>query len=375
MEGPPGDSTSGLPGGPVPNSTVLLRFSAASVIRAVVMVAATLLVLAVFRAATRPLGWLLVAAIGAALLSPLVGLLQQALPRGLAVVAAIIVAAGVFGGIAYVAFEDLSHELERVQRIAPRAAGEIERSDRFGEFAREIDLRDRVKTFVDELPDKLRGGSDVAAIQSAASRGVSFLITFVLLLFLLASGPKFIEAGLAQVNDENRRARLRAVLVGSYGRFWRYVAATLGRAVLAGVFTYVVVSVVDLPAPVLLAVWVGAWSFVPGLGVVVGALAVGLMAIPESLSLAVWLMVLFIGYQVFDALVLEKRIDRSTLHLGSFGTFVAAALGLEAYGIGGLIVALLLAMFAAAVVRTLTSGSVSPRALAHDVGEVVAGDR
>ncbi len=125
----------------------------------------------------------------------------------------------------------------------------------------------------------------------------------------------------------------------------------------------------------LLAVWVGAWSIVPGLGVVVGAFAVGLLAIPESLSLAVWLMVLFIGYQVFDALVLEKRIDRATLHLGSFGTFVAAALGLEAYGIGGLIVALLLAIFAAAVVRTLTSGSVSPRALAHDVGEVVAGDR
>lgn len=339
------------------------------------MVAVTILALAVFRAATRPLGWLLVAAIGAALLGPLVSLLQRALPRGLAVMAALLLAALAFGGIAYVAVEDLSHELERVQRIAPRAAGEIERSDRFGEFAREIDLRDRVKAFVDELPDRLRGGSDVAAIQSAASRGVSFLITFVLLLFLLASGPKFVDAGLAQIDDENRRARFHAVLVGAYGRFWRYVAATLGRAVLAGAFTYLVVTVVDLPAPVILAVWVGAWSIVPALGVVVGALAVALMAIPESLSLALWLMVLFIGYQVFDALVLEKRIDRQVLHLGSFGTFVAAALGLEAYGLGGLIVATLLAIFAAAVVRTITTGSVSARALAVDVGEVVAGGR
>ena len=61
------------------------------------------------------------------------------------------------------------------------------------------------------------------------------------------------------------------------------------------------------------------------LGVTLAGLAVGLMAIPESLSLAVWLMVLFVGYQVFDAIVLEKRIDRNILHLGSFGTFVAAA--------------------------------------------------
>ena len=52
------------------------------------MVAATLVVLAVFQAATRPLGWLLVAALGAALLGPFVLLLQRFLPRGLAVVGA-----------------------------------------------------------------------------------------------------------------------------------------------------------------------------------------------------------------------------------------------------------------------------------------------
>jgi len=335
------------------------------------MVAATLIALAVFRAATRPLGWLLVAALGAALLGPVVLLLQRFLPRGLAVVGALLIAAAAFGAVAYVVVEDLGKELDRVQRIAPRAAGEVERSDRFGEFAREIELRNRVKAFVDELPDQLRGGDDVAAIQSAASRGVSFLITFVLLLFLLASGPKFIDAGLRQLADETRRERLRAVLIEAYGRFWRYVAATLGRALVAGSFTYVVVSLADLPAPVILAVWVGAWSIVPAVGVVIGATAVGLVAIPESFSLAGWLMVLFIGYQVFDALVLEKRIDRTTLHLGSFGTFVAAALGLEAYGLGGLIVTTLIAMFAAAVIRSVTAQEADlVLAAAEPTGEV-----
>lgn len=340
--------------GPTADTPKLLRFTPTSVIRAVAMVAATLLALAVFRAATRPLGWLLVAALGAALLGPVVALLQRFVPRALAVVLVLVAAAAVFGGVIYASVDDLGNELDRVQRIAPRAAGEIERSERFGEFAREIDLRERVVAFVEELPDRLRGGGDVEAIQSAASRGVSFLITFVLALFLLASGPRFIEGGLAQVTDVGRRARLREVLLGSYGRFWRYVAATMGRAALAGLFAYAVVRVADLPAPVLLAVWVGAWSIVPAVGVVIGSLAVGLIALPESFSLAGWLVVLFLGYQVFDALVLEKRIDRATLHLGSFGTFVAAALGLEAYGMGGLIVASLLAMFAAAVVRTLT---------------------
>ena len=354
--------------GPPADAVKLLRFTPFSVIRAVGMVAGTLLVLAVFRAATRPLGWLVVAVVGAALLGPFVALLQRALPRGLAVVVALLVAAAAFGAVAYVVVDDLSRELNRVQLISRRAAGEVERSERYGEFAREIHLRDRVNAFVEELPDRLRGGTDVAAIQSAASRGVSFLITFVLLLFMLATGPKFIEGGLRQIDDDVRRARARTLLLESYGRFWRYVAATLGRAVLAGFFTYFVVQVADLPAPVLLAVWVGAWSIVPAVGIVVGSLAVGLVAIPHSFSLAGWLMVLFIGYQVFDALVLEKRIDRSILHLGSFGTFVAAALGLEAYGLGGLIVATLLAIFLAAMVRTITS---RPTPVAVD--EVLAG--
>jgi predicted PurR-regulated permease PerM len=336
----------------------LLRLTPSSVLRALGMVAATILALAVFRAATRPLGWLVVAAIGAALLGPLVGLLQRFLPRGLAVFLAILVAVAAFGGIAYVVVEDLGNELARAQIISRRAAGEVERSESFGEFAREVELRERVDAFVEELPDRLRGGDTAEAIQSAASRGVSFLITFVLLLFLLAWGPRFVDGGLNQLQDVERRERLRIILLGAYGRFWRYVAATLGRAVLAGVFTYAVVRFADLPAPVLLAVWVGAWSIVPGLGVVVGSLAVALIALPQSFSLGGWLLVLFIGYQVFDVFALEKRIDRATLHLGSFGTFVAAALGLEAYGIGGLIVATLLAMFAAAAVRTMSEGPI-----------------
>jgi predicted PurR-regulated permease PerM len=114
----------------------LLRFTPASVSRALAMVAATILVLAVFRAATRPLGWLVVAAVGAALLGPVVIFFQRFMRRGLAVFVTVVVSAVVVGGVAYVVVEDLSNQLGRVQRLAPRAAGEVERSERFGELAR-----------------------------------------------------------------------------------------------------------------------------------------------------------------------------------------------------------------------------------------------
>ncbi len=356
MEGSAGEEGTA----PVPTAATVrtLRFTPASVLRGIGMVAATIVAVAIFRAATRPLGWLAVAAIGAALIGPFVTLLQRALPRALAVVLALVLVLGTVGGIVYAAVDDLGTELDRVQLVSRRAAGELERSERFGEFAREIDLRDRVDQFMDELPDRLRGGSQVEAIQSAASRGVSFLITGVLLLFLLAWGPRFFDAALSQIPEVGQRLRVRNIVLEAYGRFWRYVAATMGRAVLAGLFTWVVVVVTDLPGPVLLAVWVGAWSIVPAVGVVVSSLAVALVALPESFALSGWLLILFLGYQVADALLLERVIDAKLLHLGSFGTFVAAALGLEAYGLGGLIVAVLVAIFAAALVRTLTTREV-----------------
>ena len=153
--------------------------------------------------------------------APLVALLQRVTARGAwRVAVALLVAIGRSAAVAYVAVEDLGNELDRVQRIAPRAAGELERSDRFGEFAREIELRDRVDAFVDELPDRLRGGDPARPSSRRRPAGVSFLITFVLLLFLLARGPKFFNAGLNQIDDEERRAadprralrRLRPVL-------------------------------------------------------------------------------------------------------------------------------------------------------------------
>jgi predicted PurR-regulated permease PerM len=335
-----------------------LRFTPGSVLRAILMVAAVVVAIAIFRSATRPLGWLAVAVIGAALLGPLVGLLDRALPRVLAVIASLLLVLLPLGAIVYASVDDMGNELDRVQRISRRAAGELERSERFGEFAREINLRERVDQFMDELPNRLRGGSQVEAIQSAASRGVSFLITGVLMLFLLTWGPRFFDGALAQVSDVGRRLRVRNIVLESYGRWWRYVAATTGRAVLAGIVTWAVVVVADLPGPVLLAVWVGAWSVVPAVGVFVGSWAVALVAVPQSFSLAGWLLVLFLGYQIADVLLLERVIDAKLLHLGSFGTFVAAALGLEAYGLGGLIVTLLVAMFAAALVRTITTRDV-----------------
>jgi predicted PurR-regulated permease PerM len=330
-----------------------LRLTPASLVRAVLLFLLVLAGARLFLAATRPLGWLAVALTVAAILQPIVARLARHIPRGLSIVVVALASLGLVGGLVYSAIDDVRDQVANIEEDAPEAARDLERSERFGEFAREANLEEKVDSFVDELPERLQGGDAVEAARSAATRGVAFLATFVLMLFLLISGPRSVEAALDQIHDDVRRARVASVLEGAYRNWWRYLALTLGRATLAGVFTYVVCLIADVPAAVLLALWVGAWSIVPLVGVFVGSIAVVLLAVPTSLDQAGSLLIVFLGYQVAEVFLIQRRIEARSIHVGPFLTLLAAMLGLEIYGFGGLVLTVLVMVFAVCVADQL----------------------
>lgn len=338
---------------PSPTPRRVVRFSAPSLVRAVGVVGLGLFGVLAFLAAKRPLGWLLVAVLLAALLFPVVDRLARHVPRGLAIAIVALGGLALVAGITYRGIDEVRRQADRVERAAPAAARDLQRSERFGEFARQAQLEDKVETFVQELPDRLRGGDPVDALRAAASRGAAFLVTFVLMVFVLISGPRFLASGLAQIRDPHRRAGVERVLGAAFPRAWCYVALSLAKASVAGVFTWALCVVVDVPGAVLLGLWVAAWSLVPAVGVLVGSLAVVLLSITVSLEVAGAVLVVFLAYQVAEVFVVQRRIERRSIHVGPFVSLVVAALGLELYGIGGLFGGLVLVVFALCVLDEL----------------------
>jgi predicted PurR-regulated permease PerM len=63
-----------------------------------------------------------------------------------------------------------------------------------------------------------------------------------------------------------------------------------------------------------------------------------LLTIPVDGKRALAVLALFIAYQVFEIIVIQRRLERASLHLGPAITLLAAIGGLELYGIGGLLV-------------------------------------
>ena len=326
-----------------------LRISGRSAVLAVGMLGATLAGLAVAAASRRVIGWILVAATLAGLLHPIVSWLQRRMRRGLAVLVVMLVLVGTAGVVIYGLVDDVRAQTSRLQEIAPQRAEELERSGRFGDLARDLKLSERTRRFLDDLPERLRGGTAADAIRAAATRGVAFLATAVLTIFFLQHGPRIAAAAVRQFSDPRRRERLRALAPVVYARAFGYAASNLVMALAAGLFAFAAARAAGVPGPAALGIWVGLWDLVPVGGALVGAIPiVGLAAVGSSTD-AAWLAVVFVAYQVAENVLVERQVEAQTVHVGPFLTLAAGLVGLELAGVPGALLTVLFATIAIAV--------------------------
>jgi predicted PurR-regulated permease PerM len=318
-----------------------LRLSGRSVVAAVAVVTLTLLLLRVLASAGRVIGWVCIASASATLLYPIVEGLARRIPRGIAVAVVARSALATVGGVTYGLVDGVVRQTANLEEAAPRLAQQVEEDSRFSDAATEFDLSARTEAFVKEVPERLRGGTPAEAIRSAATRGLSFLAVFILTLFFLLHGADLVEAAGRQIHDDERRARADHVASAVYHRAFGYARGTLGMAALAGLVAYGLARGVGVPGPAPLALWVVLWDAVPVIGAVIGALPIIVLAgiIDPAKGLA--MLAVFAIYQVFEYVVLQRRLQENTVRLGPFLTVVGGFAGLELYGLTGALLAIL----------------------------------
>jgi predicted PurR-regulated permease PerM len=332
-----------------------LHVSARSVLFVVAAIGLALVVRNVFDKATRVLGWFAAATIVAALVYPVVGLVSRYVRRGVALAIVVVLLVGTVGGLVYAAIGDVRTELDHLQEVAPEAAASIERSERWGEAARDFRLRERVESFVEDLPERLAGGDTAEAIRSATTRGLAYFVAFILTLFLVLHGPRIVQGGVGLIDPVERREYLRGVLSRAYQRSWAYLLGTIGISLVTGLYAYLWCRFADLPGATVLAMTVALAAVVPNVGVMIGALPILLLAagLDPGSGWTLTLAVVFAAWQLLDVIVLRRRLNRSSIAVGPVVTALVVMLGIDLYGIGGAAVGLALAVFVVAVVDEL----------------------
>jgi predicted PurR-regulated permease PerM len=312
--------------------------------------AAAVFVVEMARSAERVIAWALIAAAVAALVYPAVAFLDRFIPRAFAILVVFLVTIGSIGVVAAKTIGDVQRETAHLQQAAPARAAELERGS---DVLRELRLRQRVETLVDEVPGRLAGRSAAETIRSAANRGLAVLATTVLALFFCVYGPQIVRGAVDQVRDDAQRSRVDRVVHHASGRALGYARLTVARAVIEGIIAWAIGAAAHIPGAAALGLWVALWSLVPVGGVLIGAVPIIAFAGAASMTRMVVVAVAFVAVALVEALVVKPRIERNTMQLGSFTTVFVAFAGLELYGITGALLALLAAALFVASLREL----------------------
>jgi len=356
------------PGGATEDSVlpVRVRFTPGSIIRAVLIVMAFVVVAQVVGAAADPLVWFAEGVAGAAIFYPVVVLLSRRMPHWVAVA---LVSLGVVAFVAFLGlrlFTELKGEAEEFQQRAPTIAENVDSSSaamlQFG-------MGDKIIRLSEDVAGGFRfDGADVSTLSTAASIGSSLFVVWLFAVMMLFSAPAFLAGAGRQISDGRRKERLEGVLAAAYVNSWEYLALCTGRALAYGAMTWFVAWLVGIPSPTLLSVWVALWAFVPRFGLVIGGSMVALVAMFESFPVAGIVFAAYIVASVVDATTVQRRIEDHTVHVGSALTMVAAMVGFGLFGFGGTIVFCVVLFFGLAILD-----QIRPEPTAPDTGESASG--
>ena len=210
------------------------------------------------------------APIVALLIDPAVDLVDRVMPRWLAVIVVLIGLDRAHRRCGGRSGQRPGGSLEELSESAPQAAADLEEQH---DVLADIDLATRVQDFVDELDDRVRRD----AVSTATATFPPYIVTGILMLFLLAYGKRYFDGFVEQLPD-SRQAGVRTVGRQAALRGRRYLLIVLAHSVVNGVVVGTLCWWIGLPAAIALGFAVGVLTAIPLIGILVGGIPAVLLA-------------------------------------------------------------------------------------------------
>ena len=161
-------------------------------------------------------------------------------------------------------------------------------------------------------------------------------IVFILTIYLLIEGRRTWAWLVAYVPHRNR-ARVQETADAGCKAILHYVAGNVATSVFAGTTVLIVLTILDVPAALLLALLAGVCDFVPVLGFIVSAVPAVLLALTVSTTTAVIVAAAYGGYHIAENYFIGPKVYGGQLRLSNLAVLLAFAIGAELFGIiGGL---------------------------------------
>jgi len=320
--------------------------TAKTIARAVLIVVAVALCLYIIWLLRKPISWVFIAGFIAIALGGPVRLLERVMPRKLAMLVAYIGLILIPVGVIAIVVPPIVAGANDLASNAPQYAQDVQDFVNKNKTLRELEDDYGVVTKLEEearkLPDRL--GDTAGALRDVGVGLVNSIFAAVTILilsvFLLASGPGWIRRAI-EMQPRERATRLER----AFGRIAAAVAAYVGgallQAIIAGVATFVVLTILGVPYAAPLAVITALFDLVPLVGATIGAIIVGIVTLFDNFPTVTIIWVVWaIVYQQVENSVIQPQIQRRAVNVHPFVVLVAVLFGSTLFGILGALLAI-----------------------------------
>lgn len=186
--------------------------------------------------------------------------------------------------------------------------------------------------------------------QSAASAVVVSVLGFILTLYFLIEGAETRDWLMAFVPSEHR-PRVHQTLVACERVIFAYVAGNVVTSIFAAIVVGVSMSVLGVPAALLLALIAGLCDFVPVIGFIVSSVPAILLGFTVSTNTGLVVALIFAAYHTAENYLIGPWAYGDRLKLSNVAVVLAFVVGAEVAGVIGALIALPVAAVYPAVER------------------------
>ncbi|TDB85905.1 AI-2E family transporter [Actinomadura sp. 7K534] len=263
------------------------------------------------------------------------------LPRGAAVAAVFLLVLLFFSGFVASLVQPITEQVTELRKSIPEYVEQLQNNKTLAEWDKRYGLLDRAEKAVNS-PDFQNSLTDTATgIGKVAINGVFQTLTILILtLYFLSSLPQ-IKTFFYKLAPRSRRARVALLGDEILDRIGGYVAGQFTIAFIAGLSSYIFLSILGVKYALALSLIVSVTALIPLVGATIGAVVVALVAfLTGSTTDLIACVIFYVIYQQVENYVVYPRVMKRTVDVQPAVTIVAALVGAALLGVVGALLAI-----------------------------------
>jgi predicted PurR-regulated permease PerM len=300
------------------------------------------------------LGMLFISAFLAVALGPIVEwLVRRGLGRTVAILLTYLALLATVFGIGLLVVPPIVSGVDDFTHNVPTYVTDLRNSKTFRQYDNKYKITPKLEEQARKLPTHISDAvSGLRAVTVGIFGTVVQLVTIlVMAFFLLKDGRKIMEFIFRELGPE-RGGRMAKISEDVYAAVGGYVAGNVLISVIAGVGAYIVMTILNIPFAVPLAVLVAFFDLIPLVGSTIAGVVVGIVAAVVGFpgKLIVWVIYLIV-YQQVENNVIQPVVYRRTVAIHPLIVIVAVLIGGSLLGVLGALLAIPIAATVQIVVK------------------------